>query len=68
LVAAAYVRYCRYIDPQTGQLTDVMTVARELARAKAQGQSNAGKPQHWPTLTNYLRLMLGVERAGAGPC
>jgi len=68
LVAAAYIRYCRYIDPQTGQLTDVMTVARELARAKAQGQSNAGKPRHWPTLTNYLRLMLGVERASAGPC
>ena len=31
LVAAAYVRYCRYVDPLSGQLTDALTVARQLA-------------------------------------
>lgn len=67
LVAAAYIRYCRYIDPVTGQLTDVLTVAQQLAHTKALGRSGAGKPRHWPTLINYLRLMLGVERAGVSP-
>ncbi|WP_301841762.1 capsular polysaccharide biosynthesis protein [Pseudomonas sp. JQ170C] len=42
LVAAAYVRYCRYVDPLTGQLTDALTVARQLARKKAQDAEFAG--------------------------
>lgn len=42
LVAAAYIRYCRYVDPLTGQLTDVLTVARQLARQKAQDSEFAG--------------------------
>ena len=42
LVAAAYIRYCRYVDPLTGRLTDVMTVARQLARQKAQDARFAG--------------------------
>lgn len=36
LVAAAYIRYCRYVDPLTDQLCDVMTVANQLARQKEQ--------------------------------
>src|SRR5690606_8236511 len=42
LVAAAYVRYCRYVDPLTGQLTDALTVARQLARTKARDAAFAG--------------------------
>lgn len=42
LVAAAYVRYCRYVDPLTGQLTDALTVARQLARKKARDAAFAG--------------------------
>lgn len=42
LVATAYIRYCRYVDPLTGQLTDVMTIARHLARQKAQDTAFAG--------------------------
>ncbi|MHC6224593.1 capsular polysaccharide biosynthesis protein [Pseudomonas sp. X10] len=43
LVAAAYVRYCRYVDPLTGQLTDALTVARQLARQKARDTEFAGE-------------------------
>lgn len=42
LVAAAYIRYCRYVDPLTGQLTDVLTVARQLALQKARDSAFAG--------------------------
>lgn len=42
LVAAAYLRYCRYVDPLTGELTDALTVARQLARQKAQDSEFAG--------------------------
>jgi capsular polysaccharide export protein len=42
LVAAAYVRYCRYIDPLTGQPTDALTVAHQLARKKARDAEFAG--------------------------
>lgn len=42
LVAAAYIRYCRYVNPLTGKLTDVLTVARQLARQKAQDSAFAG--------------------------
>ena len=42
LVAAAYVRYCRYVDPLTGQMTDALTVARQLARQKARDAEFAG--------------------------
>ncbi|MGE7990783.1 capsule biosynthesis protein [Pseudomonas sp. NPDC089554] len=42
LVAAAYVRYCRYVDPLTGQLTDPLTVARQLAHTKARDTAFAG--------------------------
>ena len=35
LVAAAYLRYCRYIDPLTGGRTDALTIARHLARARS---------------------------------
>lgn len=62
LVAATYIRYCRYIDPLSGQLTDVLTVARELARSKAQGLHGGGRPASSRTLNNYLRLMLGIAR------
>lgn len=62
LVAAAYIRYCRYIDPHTGQLTDVLTVARELARNKAQGVHGNDNRTSWRTLDNYVRLMLGIAR------
>ena len=51
LVAAAYIRYCRYVDPLTGQLTDALTVARQLARKKARDTEFAG-----PT------TVLGVKR------
>lgn len=42
LVAAAYIRYCRYVDPLTDQRCDVMTVARQLARQKRQDSQFAG--------------------------
>ena len=42
LVAAAYIRYCRYVDPLTGALTDALTVARQLARKKARDAEFAG--------------------------
>ncbi|WPN45665.1 MULTISPECIES: capsule biosynthesis protein [unclassified Pseudomonas] len=42
LVAAAYIRYCRYVDPLTDQRCDVMTVARQLARQKHQDSLFAG--------------------------
>lgn len=42
LVAAAYIRYCRYVDPLTDQRCDVMTVARQLARQKRQDSLFAG--------------------------
>lgn len=42
LVAAAYVRYCRYVCPLTGQVTDALTVARQLARQKALDEAFAG--------------------------
>ena len=51
LVAAAYVRYCRYVNPLTGQLTDALTVARQLASTKARDAAFAG-----PT------TVLGVKR------
>lgn len=51
LVAAAYVRYCRYVDPLSGQLTDALTVARQLASKKARDAAFAG-----PT------TVLGVKR------
>lgn len=42
LVAAAYVRYCRYVDPLTSQPTDALTVAHQLARQKARDSEFAG--------------------------
>ena len=42
LVAAAYIRYCRYVDPLTDQRCDVLTVARQLARQKQQDSLFAG--------------------------
>ncbi|HEK1009039.1 TPA: capsular polysaccharide biosynthesis protein [Pseudomonas putida] len=42
LVAAAYVRYCRYVDPLTGALTDALTVARQLAAKKTRDAEFAG--------------------------
>lgn len=42
LVAAAYVRYCRYVDPLTSQPTDALTVAHQLARKKARDSEFAG--------------------------
>lgn len=42
LVAAAYIRYCRYVDPLTDQRCDVMTVARQLARQKQHDSQFAG--------------------------
>jgi len=42
LIAAAYIRYCRYVDPLTDQRCDVMTVARQLARQKQQDAQFAG--------------------------
>jgi len=42
LVAAAYLRYCRYVDPLTGQLTDALTVARQLSSKKARDAEFAG--------------------------
>lgn len=66
LVAAAYIRYCRYADPLTGQLTDALTVARHLAYQKAQASNEVvvrralRRRRGWLLRTsNYLRLMLG---------
>jgi capsular polysaccharide export protein len=42
LVAAAYIRYCRYVNPLTDQRCDVMTVALQLARQKQQDSQFAG--------------------------
>jgi len=42
LVAAAYIRYCRYVNPLTDQRCNVMTVARQLARQKHQDSLLAG--------------------------
>lgn len=42
LIAAAYVRYCRYVDPLTGQRSDVLTTARQLARQKQRDTLFAG--------------------------
>lgn len=35
LFAAAYLRYCRYIDPHSGQLTSIFTVIDYLANARS---------------------------------
>lgn len=43
LVAAAYIRYCRYVDPRTGERCDVMTVARHLANQKRQDMDFSGQ-------------------------
>ncbi|MDR6714155.1 capsular polysaccharide export protein [Pseudomonas hunanensis] len=43
LVAAAYLRYCRYVDPLSGQLTDALSVARQLAAKKARDSEFAGR-------------------------
>lgn len=42
LVAAAYVRYCRYVDPLTGRRTDALTTARHLARQKQRDSAFSG--------------------------
>lgn len=42
LVAAAYIRYSRYVDPLTSLPTDALTIARQLARQKAQDAEFAG--------------------------
>lgn len=42
LIAAAYVRYCRYVDPLTGRRSDVLTTARQLARQKQRDTMFAG--------------------------
>ncbi|MCU1750285.1 capsule biosynthesis protein [Pseudomonas sp. 6D_7.1_Bac1] len=42
LVAAAYIRYCRYVDPMIDRPCNVMTVARQLARQKAQDTRFSG--------------------------
>lgn len=43
LVAAAYLHYCRYADPLTGQRTDALTTARYLARQKQRDTLFAGR-------------------------
>jgi capsular polysaccharide export protein len=35
VIAAAYLKYCRYVDPLTGRRTDALSIARHLALAKA---------------------------------
>lgn len=52
LVAAAYIRYCRYVSPLTGRLTDVMTVARQLALQKQQDMTFAGPVTVLGTMRN----------------
>ncbi|MGR8934882.1 MAG: capsular polysaccharide biosynthesis protein [Gammaproteobacteria bacterium] len=42
LVAAAYIRYCRYVDPLTGRRSDALTTARQLARQKQHDSAFAG--------------------------
>jgi len=42
LVAAAYVRNCRYIDPVTGGAADALAVARHIARLKRGDRDFAG--------------------------
>lgn len=55
LVAAAYLRYSRYVDPTTGQPSDALSVARQLARQKARDAAFAGPlvvvgaPRRWRT-------------------
>ncbi|WP_028694866.1 capsular polysaccharide biosynthesis protein [Pseudomonas cremoricolorata] len=51
LVAAAYLRYCRYVDPLTGQLSDALTVADLLALKKACDSEFAG-----------ITTVIGVKR------
>jgi capsular polysaccharide export protein len=66
LVAAAYVRYCRYVDPLTDQRCDVMTVARQLARQKQQDAQFSGSltvlgvPRHQqPAIRSLLNSRWG---------
>ena len=66
LVAAAYVRYCRYVNPLTGQLTDVLTVARQLALQKSRDTAFAGpitvlgvKPHKQHNVRRLLRSRWG---------
>ncbi|MGE8066736.1 capsule biosynthesis protein [Pseudomonas sp. NPDC089569] len=66
LVAAAYIRYCRYVDPLTDQRCDVMTVAHQLARQKHQDSLFAGNvtvlgvPRHQqPTMRRLLKSRWG---------
>lgn len=35
VIAAAYLKYCRYVDPLTGRRTDALTIARHVALAKS---------------------------------
>lgn len=69
LVAAAYIRYCRYVNPLTGKLTDVLTVARQLARQKAQDTAFAGPvavlgvpTARQPDIRHFLRSRWGQLR------
>jgi len=76
LVATAYIRYCRYVDPLTGGNTDVLTVAKQLARQKRQDTEFAGAvtvvgaPHRLqPTLRRFLgsrwgKLMFAEDRTG----
>lgn len=66
LVAAAYVRYCRYVNSLTGQLTDVLTVARQLALQKSRDSAFAGpitvlgvKPHKQHNVRRLLRSRWG---------
>jgi capsular polysaccharide export protein len=69
LVAAAYIRYCRYVDPLTGERTDVLTVARQLALQKNRDSLFAGplavlgvKPEEQNMLRRFLHSRWGQLR------
>ncbi|MCV5480308.1 capsular polysaccharide biosynthesis protein, partial [Escherichia coli] len=42
LFAAAYLRYCRYIDPQTGEVSDLFTVLQWLQLQRRHLQQRDG--------------------------
>lgn len=69
LVAGAYIRYCRYVDPLTGERCDALTVARQLALQKSRDSAFAGplavfgvKPGEHAKVRRFLNSRWGQLR------
>ncbi|MGL5007905.1 MAG: capsular polysaccharide biosynthesis protein [Plesiomonas sp.] len=57
LFAAAYLRYCRYIDPHSGELTSIFTVIDYLATARA-FNAKRNRTLYSPKLTLWKKTIV----------